>query len=104
MSAFDVVCFDSVSESVAKKSRRLIESELVIHGQDDGDFRVKGDHGFYAVKIHSYDGVSGETIGSCSCPAYGGCSHLYAVLLFARKNGETLPKPLIDADPFSSIV
>lgn len=87
----------TVSKSVARKGERLYRNDLVIHGPDPHSFRVKGDHGFYRVQVLSVSTFG--VIGSCSCPAYRVCSHLYAATLYAiQRDGIDVSPTEIDFD------
>lgn len=87
----------TISVSVRDKGERLYHTGMVAHGPEDREYRVKGDHGWYRVKVHSVSPFG--VIGECDCPARKACSHLYAATMFGVANdGLDQPKP--DVDPF----
>lgn len=87
----------TVSANVAAKGQRLFAEGLVAHGPKAGEYRVKGDHGFYRVKVYSVSRFG--VIGDCDCPARRACSHLFAAVLFAAdRDGADLDAS--PSDPF----
>ena len=73
-----------MSETVDVKAIRLVRDERV-QLLEDGDppvYEVEGDHAYYQVTVYPDTGTS------CTCPAWGRCSHQVAVVLYRQAKQE----------------
>lgn len=98
------------SQAVLDKARRLVAEERVTPVGAADLWRVQGDTGPRTVAVLPHD-TDPEGIGAvCTCPdgdrlrgGSGRCSHVAAVALVIRAEGDVRPAEPVDADPFAGL-
>ena len=76
----------TLSTAVVDKAARLFHDGRVVSHGPAYQYEVGGDHDTYSVTIGGT-----EDRHTCSCPAYGICSHIAAAMLAHGQRDEARP-------------